>query len=317
MQIFRSSARLGKPSISTATSVRIILFILCCGTFLCSHVSAQTKRNNFPTPPKNVIFERDIPYRKGHDRWVLNMIVPKKKSNRLRPAVVLIHGGGWATGDQYKFTKMGYMFAEEGYVVMLPTYRLYKDAPFPACLEDVKNSIRWLRANAEKYSIDPKRIGSYGNSTGATLALTVALTEKENLEGDGSHRDQSSALQAVVGSGAVGDMLHAAHGNRAKSAYLNMARGLDRNLSESKAKKVMKAASPSSYISKKVPPLLLIHGSGDDVVVIDSTDEFVEAMKKAGADLTYLRYEAAGHGVMGQKGKETTPAMLKFFKKHL
>jgi acetyl esterase/lipase len=279
--------------------------------------SSQTNPKKVPTPPKGIILERDIPYCEGHARWVLNMIVPEKKSSRPRPAVVLIHGGGWSTGDQYKFTKMGYSFAEEGYVVMLPTYRLYRDAPFPACLEDVKNSIRWLRANAKKYNIDPNRIGAYGNSTGATLALTVVVTGEKELEGDGPNQDQSSELQAVVGSGAVGDMLHSTHSKRAKSAYLNMARGTDRNLSESKANKLMKAASPSSYITKSAPPILLVHGTKDDVVIINSTDEFVGAMKKAGADITYLRFEGAGHSVMGQKGKETTPAMMKFFKKHL
>lgn len=280
--------------------------------------SSQTSSKKVPTPPKGIILERDIPYREGHARWVLNMILPEKKSSRPRPAVVLIHGGGWSMGDQYKFTKMGYSFAEEGYVVMLPTYRLYRDAPFPACLEDVKNSIRWLRANAKKYNIDPDNIGAYGNSAGGTLALTAAITNgMKKFEGDGSHKDQSSDLQAIVGSGIVGDMLHPSHGKRANFAYSNLAKGTDRDLSESKIKKTLKAASPTSYISKDVPPLLIIHGTKDDVVVIDSTDEFSEAMKKAGADITYLRYEGAGHGVMGQKGKETTPAMMKFFKKHL
>lgn len=291
--------------------------LLSTGISFIQSASGQATNKNCPTPPGGITLERDIPYRKGHDRWVLNMILPKKKSIRPRPAVVLVHGGGWAMGDQYKFTKMGYDFAEEGYVVMLPTYRLYRDAPFPACLEDVKNSIRWLRANAKKYNVDPDKIGAYGNSAGATLILEAAVTGKGEFEGKGSHLDQSSELQAIVGSGAVGDMLHSTHVKRAVFAYANLARGTDKNLSEKKIEKLLKAASPSTYINKDAPPILLVHGAKDNVVAIASTDEFVEAMKKAGADIEYLRYDDAGHTVMGHKQKETHPAMMKFFKKHL
>ena len=185
-------------------------------------------------------------------------------------------------------------------------------------LEDLKNSVRWLRANAAKYNVDPEKIGAYGNSAGGTIALTAALTNgMKEFEGDGSHLDQSSDLQAVVGSGTVGDMLHESHSNRAKFAYLNLARGTDRDLSESKAERVLKTASPVSYVKRDVPPILLVHGVDDEVVVVDSTDEFVEAMKKAGAPIDYLRYEGAGHSVMGQKSPETNPAMMKFFRKHL
>ena len=78
-------------------------------------------------------------------------------------------------------------------VVMLPTYRMIKDAPFPACLHDVKNAIRWLRAQAKKYHVDPNRIGACGNSAGGTLALTAALTgERKDLEGDGTFKEMSS-----------------------------------------------------------------------------------------------------------------------------
>ncbi len=295
-----------------------ILFLIFAALSGGGAVHSQTTRANYPAPPEGVVFERDISYREGHPRWVLNMIVPEKPLSRLRPAVVLVHGGGWSSGDQYKFTKMGFMLAEEGYVVMLPTYRLIKDAAFPACVEDFKNSVRWLRGNAEKYRVDTGKIGAYGNSAGGTIALTAALTNgKQEFEGDGSHLDQSSDLQAVVGSGTVGDMLHASHSRAAKTAYLNLAKGTERNTSDTEAGKVMKSASPSSYISRDVPPLLLVHGTADTIVIIDSTDEFVEEMKKVNADITYLRYEGAGHSVMGQKGKVTTPAMLKFFKKNL
>ena len=224
--------------------------------------------------------------------------------------------GPW--GDQNRFTKLGYDFAKEGYVAILPTYRLYRDGPFPACLEDVKNAIRWTRAHAEKYNLDPGRIGAYGNSAGGTLALTAALTHcVQDLEGAGSFREFSSELQAVVASGVVGDMQDESHSKRAVFAYRNLATGGDPSVSDSKMKDMLRKASPSSYVRKDAPPILLVHGVKDEVVVIDSTDAFVQSMKKAKADITYLRFDDAGHSVMGQKGRQTKPAMMDFFKTHL
>lgn len=112
-------------------------------------------------------------------------------------------------------------------------------------------------------------------------------------------------------------MRHPKHGKRAVTAYWKLARGRNRKLTEAKTREELRQASPSSYVSKEAPPILLVHGAKDDVVVIDSTDEFVKNMKAAGADIGYLRYDDGTHGVMGQKGRETTPAMNAFFKEHL
>ncbi|MFT5469360.1 MAG: acetyl esterase/lipase [Verrucomicrobiales bacterium] len=285
----------------------------------CSFTQAQVPgKAEVPDAPAGLVFKRDIAYREGHARWILNVIHPAEPGSELRPAILVVHGGGWSAGDQYRFTRMGFMLAQEGFVVVLPTYRLMQDAPFPACLEDLKNAIRWTRANAEEYRIDPDKIGAYGNSAGGTQVLTAALTNgQDEFEGDGSFLEFSSTLQAVVCSGAVGDMLHPTHSKRAATAYLNLAIGKGNTVSEADAKKVMKAASPSFYVQKDAPPLLLVHGVDDTVVIINSTDEFVKAMKDSGADISYLRYDDAGHGVMGQMARETTPAMLEFFRKHL
>lgn len=275
-------------------------------------------KKNIPAAPDDIIFEKDIRYRKGHDRWVLNVIRPKVDSKHPRPAIVLVHGGGWSAGDHYRFSRMGFKLAQKGYVVITPTYRMMQDKPFPACLHDVKNTIRWLRANAKTYHVDPEKIGAYGNSAGGTLALTAALTNnKDDLEGDGPYQEFSSALQAVVCSGAVGNMLHPNHSKRAASVYRTLAAGRNRKVSEAEIESIMKQASPTTYIHKDAPPIILVHGAKDKVVFIDSTDEFAKAMKNANAEITYLRYEDAGHAVMGQKGSKTMPAMYDFFEKHL
>ena len=297
--------------------VSLVLVIL--GTFEMSAAFAQpSSRTSIPEVPGDVIFEKDIAYRQGHDRWVLNMIYPRKASGKPRSALVLVHGGGWTGGDHYRFAQLGFTLAQAGYVVTLPTYRMIKDGPFPASLHDLKNSIRWLRANAKKYNADPDRIGAYGDSAGGTLTLTVAMTagDKE-LEGDGTFLDSSSELQAVVCSGAVGDMQHPHHSNRAVSVYRNLAGALVRGRSVAEVEAMMCRASPCSYIRKNVPPVMLIHGAKDNVVFIDSTDDFHTRMKSADANIEYLRFEDGTHGVMGQKGRTTIPAMRKFFETHL
>ena len=148
--------------------------------------------------------------------------------------------------------------------------------------------------------------------------MTAALTEEiPEFEGDGSYREFSSELQAVVASGAVGDMAHESHVDRAVFAYRNLVTGGDRNFPEDEKARQLKRASPASYVSGEVPPIQLIHGAKDEIVKIDSTDDFVAAMKKAGAEIDYLRFADVGHAVMGQEARKTNPALLTFFETHL
>ncbi len=112
-------------------------------------------------------------------------------------------------------------------------------------------------------------------------------------------------------------MLREKHSRRGAWVYRNLAGALDRTRLPQEIETTMRAASPSTYVRRDAAPILLIHGAKDEVVFIQSTDEFHRSMKDAGAEIEYLRYEDAGHGVMGQKGRETMPAMSKFFERYL
>lgn len=101
-------------------------------------IALAPSKTSTPKAPADVIFETDIAYRSGYGRWLLNVIQPREKSADRRPAVVLVHGGGWTGGTHYGFSRKGFMLAQQGYVVILPTYRMIKDGPFPAYLHDVK-----------------------------------------------------------------------------------------------------------------------------------------------------------------------------------
>src|SRR6266849_5774019 len=170
-----------------------------------------------PRGPGDVAVVRDIRYRKGPSKcWRLDLAMKENAHGKPRPAVVVIHGGGWLEGDKSSFAsrKDGVPgniedFAELGFVALTINYRLSGEAPFPAALEDCKCAVRWLRAHAKEYNIDPQHIGAYGNSAGGHLALLLGMVGKEAaLEGDGPYQEESSLVQAVVSDSGPIDLLY-------------------------------------------------------------------------------------------------------------
>src|SRR5436309_3759820 len=116
----------------------------------------------------------DLRYREGSVKhWTLDLAMPKANADKPRPAIIVIHGGGWIEGDKSSFSTPKNRppgniidFAKLGFVAVTINYRLSKEAPFPAALHDCKCAVRWLRANAAKYQVDPDLIGAWGNSAG-------------------------------------------------------------------------------------------------------------------------------------------------------
>ncbi|KAA5545871.1 alpha/beta fold hydrolase [Roseiconus nitratireducens] len=240
---------------------------------------------------------RDIAYRKGDSQaWRLDLAMPAKQTKDLRPALVIVHGGGWRGGSKSVdvYQKMMTEYARKGYVTVNVEYRLIGEAPFPACIEDVKCAVRWLRAHAKEYHVDPDRIGAYGHSAGAHLALMLAMAPKSaGLEGDGGW-DEFSSIVNVAAAGSPPTEL-----------------GRDVPMAESQW-------WPIGYVAADHPPLFLIQGSEDRIVRAALTDDFVEKMKAAGADIKYLRVDGAQHGLAYNERLELTdPAIEEFFAKHL
>lgn len=240
---------------------------------------------------------RDIAYRDGDSKaWRLDLAMPEEKAAAPRPALVIVHGGGWRGGSRTVdvFQKMMIDYAKKGYVTINVDYRLTGEADFPACIEDVKCAVRWLRAHTEKYQVDPKRIGAYGHSAGAHLALMLAMTDKDDgLEGDGGWEDQSSQVNVAVGGSPPTEL------------------GRDTPMSK-------KAWWPIGYIAGDHPPLFLVQGGADRIVRAELTEDFVGKMKEVGADIKYLKIENGRHGVAYNEALDVTdPAIEKFFAEHL
>jgi len=241
----------------------------------------------------------DIPYRDGEsESWRLDLAAPENFGEEIRPAIVIIHGGGWRAGSKQNMVYRNLLihYAFQGYVTLSVEYRFDQEAAFPACVEDVKCAVRWLRAHAGQYSVDPDRIGAYGHSAGAHLALMLAMCPPSaGLEGDGGWDEYSSMVNAVAG-GSTPTQIGARHSDWGKPEWW-----------------------PIGYISEDVPPMLLIHGVDDPIVKVELVDDFVEKLKAAGArDLTYIREEGAHHGIAyDQKLDITQPAMDAFFARTL
>lgn len=142
--------------------------------------------------PPGVRLIANLSYRDGNPAWRLDLAVPEPPAKAPRPAIVFVHGGGWRSGDKRRgyFLQGALDYARKGYVCITVNYRLTGEAPFPACIEDVKCAVRWLRAHAGQYDVDPNRIGAYGNSAGAHLVALLGLAgPKAKLEGDGPYQE--------------------------------------------------------------------------------------------------------------------------------
>ncbi len=244
---------------------------------------------------KTITVTEDIRYKEGgSDAWKLDLAMPANFGSELRPALVIVHGGGWRGGSKSVdvYQKMMVDYAQQGYVTININYRLLDEAEFPACIEDVKTAVRWLRAHADQYQVDPERIGAYGHSAGAHLAMMLAMApDSAGLEGEGWNEYSSMVNVAAAGSPPT---------------------ELGRDTPMAKEE-----WWPIGYIASDHPPLFLIQGTEDPVVRPELTDDFVEKMKAEGADIKYMKLEG-GHGVAYNEQLDVTePALEEFFAKHL
>src|SRR5258708_30961184 len=170
------------------------------GAFLLIFTAALDAQPKRPPMPDNVIFEPDLKYAPASGGQLgMDIVRPRDSSGAPHPTVLCIHGGGFRAGARQSYLPLCIKLAQRGYVAATVSYRLAPKSQFPAPVHDVKAAVRWLRANAAKFVIDPERIGVTGGSAGGHLALFLGLTPGvAEFEGYGPNLDQSSRVAAVV-----------------------------------------------------------------------------------------------------------------------
>ena len=245
--------------------------------------------------------------------------MPTARGEFPRPALVFIPGGGWRGGDKRRggFLRPTISYAAKGYVCVTVNYRMLDEAPITACVEDVKNAVRWLRAHAEEYHIDPERIGASGNSAGAHLAVMLGVCPPSaGLEGDGPYQEYSSMVQAVVASATPTDFLSAMSDRQRNQ---QRARPPRKNELRLESEEVRAKASPVTYASADAPPILLVHAISDRTVGVYHSDKLVNALREAGAkNVSYILLgDDSGHGSFQRNIAFTEPAREAFFNRVL
>jgi acetyl esterase/lipase len=213
------------------------------------------------------------------------------------PLVVYITGGGFVMAPKENGLSLRSYVAEQGFVVASIQYRTMLDgANFRDGVVDVKSAIRFLRAHAAEYGIDPSRVAVWGESAGGYLAAMVGVTNGVKDFDRGDNLDQSSAVQAVVDKFGTSDTATAAEDfNPEMAGFVGPGSPVTRYLTEGGVA-FPPAANPITYIKRSDPPFLIFHGNNDRIVSPSQTLKLQNALRAAGVPSTRYVVDGAGHG---------------------
>ena len=253
--------------------------------------SAQTNQHSIKVT-ENIAYRTDV-----GPNTVLDMAQPLFGPQTDRPAILIIHGGGWSAGlkNDMVYRTLMIDYAMKGYVVCNMNYRLIQEALPPACIEDVRCAVRWMKANAKAIGIDSNRIGTYGHSAGGHLSLMLGVSADSQAFNDESDpwKSYSPSVACSVGGAPPTELGRAGGWADQKELW------------------------PIGYISACKTPILVLQGAEDPVVKPGLTEDWVVKMQRAGAQVDYVKVHG-DHGVAFDKQLEfTRPAMDAFFARHL
>jgi acetyl esterase/lipase len=249
----------------------------------------------------------------GHERQKLDIYLPEKKYSKPVPVIVWVHGGAWQAGNKKNCRSR--VFLKSGFAAVSINYRLSQHAIFPAQIEDCKAAIRYLRANAKKYNIDPERIGVWGSSAGGHLAAMLGTTSDIKDFDTGPNVDVSSSVQAVCDFFGPTDFTKM---NDFESSMNHDAANSPESLLVGGAiqenKDACKRVNPITYVSRDDPPFLIVHGDKDPLVPHNQSELLYDALKKANVDVKFHTVKGGGHGF---RDAQVNRMVWEFFNKHL
>jgi acetyl esterase/lipase len=242
-----------------------------------------------PMVPETLLELKDIEYKKVGEHALKLDLYRLKSLNQPAPVLIFIHGGGWRIGKRSDYLPYLIDFAERGYVTATVSYRLQKQAKFPAAVQDVQCAIKWIRAHARDYFIDPDKIAVIGGSAGGHLALMAGFAADDSLfAGECESDSVSSRVQAVVNLYGPADLTTAyAQARPEATGFIGQP--------YSEAAEMYRKASPLFYITRDDPPTLIFHGTIDDLVPVSQSDSLKQKLDETGVPGEYHRLKGWPH----------------------
>lgn len=253
--------------------------------------------------------ERDVVYGEVHGRrLLLDVYRPAAPSDRPRPAVLMVHGGAWRAGDKSECADIAPMLIKEGYVAFAVGYRLATPETnhWPAQLDDVQRAVRWVRAHAACYGVNPDKIGALGGSAGGHIVARMGTTDTRD-NSDPELAAYSSRVSCVVAMCGPTDLtedisLKVAQGEWCNEQIRVLLGGTPAELPEK-----ARDASPLFHVDARTAPTFLVQGRNDDIVPYDHAVRFAEALKKEGVPCEMILHDG-GHDL------DDWRAMLRFMR---
>lgn len=263
-----------------------------------SNLQNKAILNNINVKVNKVKEETEVMYgMAGETKLLLDAYTPEDSTVK-HPAILLIHGGGWSGGDKRYYAPMGRVLAGKGYATFSINYRLLTSTAnkYPAQLDDAQRAVRWVRAHAGDYNIDPARMGALGDSAGGYLVAMLGTRDTRD-NSDAALASFSSRIQCVVDFYGPADFtvpLTEATANPLGAAIV--ANFLGKKAGE--AVDLYKESSPVTYVDKRSAPFLIIHGTTDPLVPVSQSEHLYEALHSAGIPTTLLLVYKQGHGFL-------------------
>lgn len=212
---------------------------------------------------KNVKADRNLNYCTAGS-FALNADVFYPKTKKKKPAVIIIHGGGWRSGDRSMEVPIAQELANRGYVAACVDYRLSTEALYPAAINDLKAAVRWIKANAEKYHIDTNKIAVMGCSAGGQLAALTGTTNGDlSFEGHDCTTATSSTVQAIIDIDGTLAFIHSESGEGADKPGKPSAATLWLGASATENAALWQSVAPLNHVSATTPPILFINSGID------------------------------------------------------
>jgi acetyl esterase/lipase len=260
--------------------------------------SNEEKTNSAAVPRSKLQVQKDLVFHEVADEEVAADFY-RPSGEKVVPLVVMIHGGGWISGDKWNVLDHAKELARNGMAVLAINYRLAPDHRYPAQLEDCRKALAWAAQRASDWSVDCERVGLWGYSAGGQLAAMLATDSPET---------HPVKIRCLVAGGAPSDLTYIPE----QSNVLAMVFGGSRK----ELPEVYKNASPIYRLNANCPPALLFHGTKDLLVPFDASVRFQKRAKEVGVECQLIPIEGQGHLVtfLHPKGRNSA---IEFLSKHL